>query len=61
MESDVVMSHTKMQLGSSLFRDLQFAAIHPKKRHYFIFRALNKYSSMMSAPGGALIRYFRTL
>jgi len=50
-------SHMKLQLGSSLFRDLQYAAIHPNKRNYFIFRAFNKYLAMTESSGVALIRF----
>lgn len=51
------MSQMKSKLAPSLFRDLQYAAIYPNKRHYFIFRSLNKYLSMTEAIGVALIRY----
>ncbi|MEI3613076.1 helix-turn-helix domain-containing protein [Pseudogracilibacillus sp. SO30301A] len=51
------MSSMKKQFASLLIQDLQRAAIHSKKRHYFIFRALNKYISMTDALGVALIRY----
>src|SRR5690625_3273762 len=51
------MSHTIIQLGAALFRDLQYAAIDPKKRCYFIFRALNKYLTVTESAGVALIRY----
>src|SRR5690625_2194788 len=51
------MSDMRIQLGAALFRDLQYAAIQPEKRDFFIFRSLNKYVSMMGATGVALVRY----
>lgn len=51
------MSQLNGQLWSSLLHDIECAATYPKKRHFFLYRAINKYITMIEALGIVLIRY----
>lgn len=53
------MRQEQMKLWSSLFQDLEKAAIHFNQRDYFLIRALNKYIVCTEAVGVAIIRGLR--
>src|SRR5690625_1265619 len=50
------MKQEQMKLWSSLFQDLEKAAIHFNQRNYFLIRTLNKYIVCTKAIGVAIIR-----